>query len=168
MYTVYYQAVFLHTEPMTKRKDIIQEWTARSSDFTIGSYPKKQDINELRKQYDSSIGNRTVQEPNCMNDYAALYLPEVNKELIVSWGENITTVHKTMVKQNGTPMAVINCLNYGHPRDKLHELSSAIDILNHYSTNNFVPVIGGNVSLYNCTDSRSIRSTPIYVLIGIR
>ena len=168
MYTVYYHDVFLHTEPMTKRKDIVQEWTARSSEFTMGSYPRKQDINELRKQYDSSIGNRTVQEPNCMNDYAALYLPEVNKELIVSWGENITTVHKTMVKQNGTPMAVINCLNYGHPRDKLHELSNAIDILNHYSTNNFVPVIGGNVSLYNCTDSRSIRSTPIYVLIGIR
>ena len=168
-YSVFYEDVFLHCEPMIKRKDIVQEWTPRTSEYiSSGTYPRKVDTSVSRKQYDSTIGNRTVQEPLFSNDYAVLNLPEVNRELIVSWGENITTVHKTMVKQNGEPMAVMNCLNYGHPRDKLHELSNALEILNHYCKQNFVPVIGGNVSLYNCTDSRSIRSTPIFVLIGLR
>lgn len=169
LYNLYYSDVFLHSEPMIKRKDIVQEWTPRAAEYSIGgSYPRKQDVSTLRMQYDSTIGNRTVQDPNFSNDYSILSLPEVNKELILSWGENIITAHKTMVKQKGVPMAVINCLNYGHPRDKIHELSGTLETLNHYCKENFVPIIGGNVSLYNSTDSRSIRSTPIFVLIGLR
>ena len=30
-----------------------------------------------------------------------------------------------------------------------------------------VPVLGGNVSLYNATDNVSIRPTPILVMIGL-
>ena len=171
MYNVFYEDVFLHTEPMTQRKDIIQEWTPRSSELSFRNYPKKLDVTELRKQYDSTIGNRTIYEDQTHRtnqDYSLLNLPEINRELIVTWGENITTMHKTMTKHNGTPMAIINCLNYGHPRDKLHELSATLETLNYYSQHNYVPIIGGNVSLYNCTDTRSIRSTPIFVLIGLR
>jgi phosphoribosylformylglycinamidine synthase subunit PurL len=176
MYNVFYEDVFLYTEPMKQRKDVIQEWTPRSSELSFRNYPKKLDVSELRKQYDSTIGNRTVYDEHNhpddshkdIKDYSVLNLPEINRELIVTWGENITTMHKIMTKQNGIPMAVINCLNYGHPRDKLHELSSTLETLNYYSQHNYVPIIGGNVSLYNCTDARSIRSTPIFVLIGLR
>ena len=30
-----------------------------------------------------------------------------------------------------------------------------------------IPVVGGNVSLYNCTDDISIRPSPILLMIGL-
>ena len=38
---------------------------------------------------------------------------------------------------------------------------------NMYNTLYKIPVVGGNVSLYNTTNQKSIRPTPILLMMGI-
>ena len=62
---------------------------------------------------------------------------------------------------------MINCLNYGHPNDSLLEFKNFTEELTQDCKKYDVPVVGGNVSLYNSTNDISIKPTPILVMIGI-
>jgi len=66
------------------------------------------------------------------------------------------------------PLAIVNCLNFGHPRDVMGDFSDTIDKLASECEKYKVPIVGGNVSLYNATDDVSIQATPILVMIGIK
>ena len=73
-----------------------------------------------------------------------------------------------MKKFEGTkPLCVVNCLNYGDPKDSLQDLSRDLKKLTNDCIFHKIPVVGGNVSLYNTTGSSSIWSTPIIVMVGI-
>ena len=65
------------------------------------------------------------------------------------------------------PLAMVNCLNYGHPKDSLQYLISTIEDLKNNGKKFKVPVVGGNVSLYNSTGDKSIRPTPILLMMAI-
>jgi phosphoribosylformylglycinamidine synthase subunit PurL len=67
------------------------------------------------------------------------------------------------------PLAVVNCLNFGNPEhaEVMWELSEAIDGLAAACTAFGIPVIGGNVSLYNETRGRDIDPTPVIGLLGM-
>jgi len=67
------------------------------------------------------------------------------------------------------PLAVSDCLNYGNPenvevmediRDGILGISDACRAFD-------VPVVSGNVSLYNDTDGRSVQPTPAIALLGL-
>jgi phosphoribosylformylglycinamidine synthase len=58
-------------------------------------------------------------------------------------------------------------LNYGHPKDSIGEMKKFLEKLTKKCKENKVPVIGGNVSLYNATDDVSINPTPILVMVGV-
>ena len=68
---------------------------------------------------------------------------------------------------NVKPLCIVNCLNFGHPKDSLNDFSYTIDILTDACKRLNIPVVGGNVSLYNSTDGKSIRPTPILLMMGI-
>ena len=72
-----------------------------------------------------------------------------------------------MEKHDGKPLGIVNCLNFGHPKDSIYDFSTFITELTHKCKQYKLPVIGGNVSLYNATDNVSIKPTPILVFIGI-
>ena len=65
------------------------------------------------------------------------------------------------------PLCVVNCLNYGHPKDSLINLVSFIKSLTKECEQHHIPVVGGNVSLYNSTDDKSITPTPVLLMMGI-
>jgi phosphoribosylformylglycinamidine synthase len=67
------------------------------------------------------------------------------------------------------PLAVVNCLNFGNPEhpEVMWELSEAIDGMGEACTAFGIPVIGGNVSLYNETRGRDIDPTPVIGLLGM-
>ena len=67
----------------------------------------------------------------------------------------------------GKPLCIVNCLNYGHPRDSMLEFVQYTKNLSQFCRTNNIPVVGGNVSLYNSTDDVSIRPTPILLMLGI-
>ena len=64
-------------------------------------------------------------------------------------------------------MKVVNCLNFGHPRDSLGDFANIITHLKEKCKIYNIPIVGGNVSLYNSTGKNSIKPTPILLMMGI-
>ena len=67
------------------------------------------------------------------------------------------------------PIAVVNCLNFGNPEhpEVMWQLSEAIDGLGDTCRALGLPVIGGNVSLYNESKGLDIDPTPVIGLLGV-
>jgi phosphoribosylformylglycinamidine synthase len=67
------------------------------------------------------------------------------------------------------PLAVVNCLNFGNPEhpEVMWELSEAIDGMAEACLAFDVPVVGGNVSLYNETRGHDIDPTPVVGMLGV-
>ena len=119
--------------------------------------------------YDTSIGCRVVKGPLEKGHYSILDIYEVNKQLILTWGGDFMTCYNEMkrVKKDAKPLGIINCLNFGHPKDCMFDFKATIDELNCCCKKYNVPVVGGNVSLYNTTNDYSIKPTPIFVMVGV-
>lgn len=69
----------------------------------------------------------------------------------------------------GRPLAVVNCLNFGNPEhpEVMWQLSEAIDGMSEACLAFDVPVVGGNVSLYNESAGNDIAPTPVIGLLGL-
>jgi phosphoribosylformylglycinamidine synthase II len=67
------------------------------------------------------------------------------------------------------PLAVVNCLNFGNPEhpEVMWQLSEAIDGLADACRAFGVPVVGGNVSLYNESAGNDIDPTPVIGMVGL-
>jgi phosphoribosylformylglycinamidine synthase subunit PurL len=66
-------------------------------------------------------------------------------------------------------LAVVNCLNFGNPEhpEVMWQLSEAVDGLADTCRAMGVPVVGGNVSLYNSSDGVDIDPTPVIGVLGV-
>ncbi len=67
------------------------------------------------------------------------------------------------------PVAVVDCLNFGNPEhpEVMWQLSEAVDGLAAACTAFGVPVVGGNVSLYNESAGADIDPTPVVGIVGV-
>jgi len=67
------------------------------------------------------------------------------------------------------PLALVNCLNFGNPEHPvvMWQLSEAIDGMAEASRALAVPVIGGNVSLYNESGGTDIDPSPVIGTVGL-
>ena len=67
------------------------------------------------------------------------------------------------------PVALVNCLNFGNPEhpEVMWQLSEAIDGMAEASLALGVPVVGGNVSLYNESRGTDIDPTPVVGTLGL-
>jgi phosphoribosylformylglycinamidine synthase II len=65
--------------------------------------------------------------------------------------------------------AVVNCLNFGNPEHPavMWQLSESIDGMSEACRDLELPVIGGNVSLYNESGGADIDPTPVIGLLGV-
>ena len=130
--------------------------------------PMKINNPELWTIYDSTVGNRTLKGPDKPGNYAILDIYEVNKQLILTWGEKFDICYEKMkLFENVKPLCIVNCLNFGDPKYSLYDLKETIDDLSLKCKKYNIPVVGGNVSLYNTTQTSSIRPTPILLMMGI-
>ena len=68
-----------------------------------------------------------------------------------------------------TPAAVVNCLNFGNPEhaEVMWQLSECIDGMANACRALSLPVIGGNVSLYNESGGADIDPTPVLGVLGL-
>ena len=68
-----------------------------------------------------------------------------------------------------TPAAVVNCLNFGNPEhpEVMWQLSECIDGMAEACRALSLPVIGGNVSLYNESGGADIDPTPVLGVLGL-
>ncbi|MFZ0250922.1 MAG: phosphoribosylformylglycinamidine synthase subunit PurL [Acidimicrobiales bacterium] len=68
-----------------------------------------------------------------------------------------------------TPVAVVNCLNFGNPEhpEVMWQLSECIDGMAAACDALALPVIGGNVSFYNESGGSDIDPTPVLGVLGL-
>ena len=69
--------------------------------------------------------------------------------------------------QGVKPLCIVNCLNFGDPKYSLYDIKNTINNLTENCKTYKIPVVGGNVSLYNTTGNTSIYPTPIFLMMGI-
>ncbi|HLL60255.1 MAG TPA: phosphoribosylformylglycinamidine synthase subunit PurL [Candidatus Nitrosocosmicus sp.] len=135
------------------------------------------------QQYDWMVGTRTIKGPNEKGNYAILDIHELNKELIISWSsdEGLSNDNpkkgiqhafdrclKNMENLKAKPLAITNCLNFGHPQDSMGAFVETLEALSERCKKKKIPIISGNVSLYNAHRNHSIKPTPMLVMVGLR
>ena len=137
--------------------------------------------NQLWEQYDTTIGCRTIKGPQQEQGFAILNIYEIGKHILLTWGEDVeeclkyvnlfnTNDSEIRNKYNyieANPKAIVNCLNFGNPSDTMGDFADVVEKLKNDCQKYCIPVIGGNVSLYNATDNKSIKPTPILLMVSI-
>jgi phosphoribosylformylglycinamidine synthase len=135
----------------------------------------------IYEQYDQLVGSRTVRRPGF--DAAVLRLRPSLRGISVSLqgppaGERdpfragvlaVLGAARNVACAGGRPLALTDCLNFGNPEkpEIAWELEQAIEGIARAAEALGIPVVSGNVSLYNDTDGRSIPPTPVVGCVGL-
>jgi phosphoribosylformylglycinamidine synthase subunit PurL len=134
------------------------------------------------ERYDQLVGSRTVRRPGL--DAAVLRLRPSLRGLAVSLdgagrlaylfpraGGALAVLEaaRNVACAGGRPLAITNCLNFGNPEkpEVAWELAEAIEGMSEACETLGIPVVSGNVSLYNETDGRAVYPTPVVGCIGL-
>jgi len=133
-------------------------------------------------RYDHLVGSRTVRRPGL--DAAVLRLRPSLRGLAVSLDGSgrvcrldpqtggaaaVLEAARNVACAGGEPLAVTDCLNFGNPeRPEIGwELAEAIEGMAAACEALGIPVVSGNVSLYNETEGRPIHPTPVVGCVGL-
>ncbi len=136
----------------------------------------------IYRRYDQLVGSRTVRRPGL--DAAVLRLTPSHRGLAVSLDGSgrvcrldprmggaraVFEAARNVACTGGEPLAVTDCLNFGNPEkpEIAWELGEAIDGMAEACEALGIPVVSGNVSLYNETDGRPIHPTPVVGCLGL-
>ncbi|MFN0094911.1 MAG: phosphoribosylformylglycinamidine synthase subunit PurL [Dehalococcoidia bacterium] len=134
------------------------------------------------RQYDQQVLNNTVVAPG--GDAAVIRVPGTNRGIAVKTDCNgrygfldpyagaaiaVAEAARNVVCTGATPVAVTDGLNFGNPEkpDVYFQLSQAVHGIAEACTTFNIPVVSGNVSLYNETAGRPVYPTPIIGLLGV-
>jgi phosphoribosylformylglycinamidine synthase II len=133
------------------------------------------------EQYDSIVGSRTVRRPETAD--AAVLKLEGQGAIAISIDGNgrrvacdpyrgtveaVLECAQNLACVGAEPLGVTNCLNFGNP-EKPHvawQLDRSTQALADACRALGVPVVGGNVSLYNETEAGPIYPTPVIGMVG--
>lgn len=156
----------LYEESINNFADITQDWSENKINKTKHII-KKIKNKKLWEEYDTTIGGRTIKGPQEHGSYSIIDIYENNKKVLVTWGKNVDDCLIKVRDFKAEPKAVVNCLNFGHPKDTMGDFSDIIDDLKKDCEKYNIPVVGGNVSLYNSTDNISISPTPVLLMVSL-
>jgi phosphoribosylformylglycinamidine synthase subunit PurL len=134
------------------------------------------------EQYDSIVGSRTVHRPESA-EAAVLALPETGAAIALAIDGNghrvacdpyrgtveaVLECASNLACVGAEPLGVTNCLNFGNPEKPAvaWQLSRSVEGLADACRALGLPVVGGNVSLYNETEAGPIYPTPIVGMVG--
>lgn len=144
------------------------------------SHPEVGDRSWVYRQYDREVQLRTV---SCEGDAAVLRLEDA--ALVLSCGcsprhvaldpyagaaNSVLENAANLACLGAAPLAIVNCLNFASPvhDDVAWQLAEAVRGMGDMARTLGVPVVGGNVSLYNESDEfdTRIKPTPSIGMIG--
>ncbi|MFN0154493.1 MAG: phosphoribosylformylglycinamidine synthase subunit PurL, partial [Gaiella sp.] len=134
------------------------------------------------RRYDQLVQSRTVRRPGL--DAAVLRLRPSYRGLALSLDGTgrmgrldpftggalaILEAARNVACAGGRPLAFTDCLNFGNPEKPEigWELAQSIDGMAQACEALGLPVVSGNVSLYNDTQGRSIHPTPVVGCVGL-
>jgi phosphoribosylformylglycinamidine synthase len=93
----------------------------------------------------------------------------VEKDPFVGAAMAVAETCRNLVCSGAEPLGMTDCLNFGNPErpDVMRQVSLAIDGIAAACQKLGVPIVSGNVSLYNETDGRAILPTPTVAAVGL-
>jgi phosphoribosylformylglycinamidine synthase len=136
----------------------------------------------IYERYDHLVGSRTVRRPGL--DAAVIRLrPSLRGLALTLDGTGrlgaldpraggaaaVLEAARNVACAAGEPLGLTDCLNFGNPEkgDVAWELAEAIEGMALAAEALRIPVVSGNVSLYNETDGRAIHPTPVVGCVGL-
>lgn len=137
----------------------------------------------IYSQYDSTVQTNTIVSSG-QGDGSVIRIKENNTALAMSvncpvrycyldpkQGSKIAVAiaGRNCVTRGAKPLAISDCLNFGNPQNPevMWQFKEATDGIKEAAKMLQTPVISGNVSLYNQTDSKDIYPTPTIVSVGL-
>jgi phosphoribosylformylglycinamidine synthase subunit PurL len=147
----------------------------------LGS-PNLRSRESIYRRYDHLVGSRTVRRPGL--DAAVLRLRPGYRGLAVSldgqsrmgrlWPRTggalaVLEAARNVACTGAEPLGLTDCLNFGNPEkgEIAWELAESIDGMAEACEALRIPIVSGNVSLYNETDGRAIDPTPVVGCVGL-
>jgi len=135
----------------------------------------------LFRRYDHQVGDDTVVPPG--GDAAVLRVRGTPMGLALTTDGNarygvldprrgaaiaVCEAARNLVATGAEPLGVTNCLNFGNPEkpEVFWQLREAVEGIAEACEALGVPVVSGNVSLYNDTSGVSIDPTPVIGMVG--
>ena len=134
------------------------------------------------RTYDHQVQNNTVVLPG--GDAAVVRIKGTRRAIAISTDGNarycyleprsgaaiaVAEAARNVVATGARPLAVTDCLNFGNPEkpEVFWELKEAIEGMAEACRELEVPVVSGNVSLYNDTSGVSVWPTPVVGMVGL-
>jgi phosphoribosylformylglycinamidine synthase len=168
--------------------DVTAELGGRDLDLAASLAGMLMDTSWVSSQYDHQLFLNTVEAPG--GDAAVLRLKhpatgiDTGRALALTTDGNhrwcavdpragsATVVAEALLNLavvGARPLAIVNNLNFGNPEhpEVMWELSESIDGMAAACRAFGIPVIGGNVSLYNESRGRDIDPTPVIGMLGL-
>jgi phosphoribosylformylglycinamidine synthase len=133
-------------------------------------------------QYDHMVQTNTVQRPG--GDAAVMRVKGTNKGVAMKSDVNpffcsldpyrggaiaVAEAARSIAATGARPLAITDCLNFGNPEkpEVMAQFEAAVRGIADACRALEVPVVSGNVSLYNETDGRAIPPTPTVGMVGL-
>ncbi len=135
------------------------------------------------QQYDSMVQTNTIKAPGSL-DASVIRIKENGKALAMSSDCNprycyidphkgaalaVMESGRNVAMSGARPLAITDCLNFGNPQNPqvMWQFAHSCEGIKEACTKLNTPVVSGNVSLYNETDSTSVYPTPAIVMVGL-
>ena len=169
-------------EPTQPARDRPETDLESAFEAVVGS-PNTASKRWVYRQYDHEVGARTALRPG--DDAAILAIREAGTGLAVSagavpaWttcapddGARAVALENAinLAAKGATPLAAVDCLNGGNPETPAvyGGFTAIVDGLADMCRELSVPVVGGNVSLYNDSAAGPIPPTPTLAMVGTK
>jgi phosphoribosylformylglycinamidine synthase subunit PurL len=176
-----YEVAQSRRAPVAER-DVVDAPAASEALVELLGSPALRSREFVYRRYDQLVGSRTVRRPGL--DAAVLRLRPSMRGLAVSLdGQGriarldpftggalaVLEAARNVACVGGEPIGFTDCLNFGNPEkpEIAWELAEAIDGIAAACQALDVPVVSGNVSLYNETNGRAIHPSPVVGAVGL-
>ena len=149
---------------------------------TIITCPDIANKNDIYQQYDSEVMNDTVKSHNISSGIIRIH--NSNKAVTVTTdctpryvaanpftgaAQAVVEAYRNLIILGSTPLAITNCLNFGNPEkpEIMGQIVKSIEGISQACKALKMPVVSGNVSLYNETNGAAIQPTPNIGAVGL-
>lgn len=146
------------------------------------SHPNGGDTTWIHQQFDKAVGGATLMGPGHDGAVVNLKSPQkssvaialaslphtLSKDAYRGAGVTVLKAVTDLAAMGAIPLGMTDCLNFGNPENPeiMGQLTAAISGIADMGTALEIPVVSGNVSLYNETNKQSIPPTPMIVITG--
>ncbi|HSJ93690.1 MAG TPA: AIR synthase related protein, partial [Gaiellaceae bacterium] len=168
--------------PPTPERDIPEPPPTPEALLGLLASPELASREPVYRRYDQLVGSRTVRRPGF--DAAVLRLrPSLRGLAVTLDGQGriarldpfaggalaVLEAARNVASVGGEPLGFTDCLNFGNPEkpEVGWELAEAIEGMAQACEALGLPVVSGNVSLYNETAGRAIHPTPVVGAVGL-